>query len=331
MFSSDTAKAITLKICATVAFTVIALIIRHFGELFAVGQIAFARGVGGIVPILIFYGLRGQLDGAWRTDRFSQHIVRGSIAAIGTFTFIGAFTRLPVVDVTAISFLAPLITVVMAAVFLKEQVHVYRWSAVIVGFGGVLLMLVPYLGIFDHPVTAGTALGLVLALSNAFCAAGASIQVRRLSATETTVSILIYYCLFVSVAGFLTLPFGWHMPQSIPEWLALFGIGIMSGVAQILHTTSYRYGAPSLLAPFDYATMLWAFIFGYALFGEVPSAFVVIGAVIVVAAGLFVIWRERQLGLVRVHEPPFAPASAEADLAEAAQGEAEKTKAVRMP
>ena len=127
------------------------------------------------------------------------------------------------------------------------------------------------------------------------------IQTRRLTDTETTSSIVFYFSLICAVAGLATWPFGW---VELRRWLlplaaALVATGLVGGIAHILLTESYRYAPASLIAPFDYTTMIWAFVLGYVVFGEVPTIYVYIGAAIVAGAGLFVIWRERQLGLRR--------------------------------
>ncbi len=129
---------------------------------------------------------------------------------------------------------------------------------------------------------------------------GASIQIRRLTATETTSSIVIFMTLLVMLVSLLTAPFGWRMPASTPDVVLLIGVGISGGLGQIFFTDSYRFAPASFLAPFDYTAMLWAFLLGYWFFGEVPTLYVVIGAVVVAGAGIFVILRERYLGLKRL-------------------------------
>jgi drug/metabolite transporter (DMT)-like permease len=214
------------------------------------------------------------------------------------FLSFAALARLPLVDATAISFAAPLITVALAAMILKERVRIYRWSAVAVGFLGVIVMLAPYLDLGRAAAASGPAIGALLAVAAAFCNAGTVIQTRRLTDSETTSAIVFYFSLFCAIAGLLTLPFAWHSPTGA-ELAALVAIGVLGGVSHILLTESYRFAPASVLAPFDYTAMLWAFVLGYALFGETPTELVSVGAVIIAAAGLFVIWRERQLGIVR--------------------------------
>jgi len=146
----------------------------------------------------------------------------------------------------------------------------------------------------------------MFAITSAFCNAGTVIQTRRLTQTETTSSIVFYFSLICAIAGALTLPFAWHSPTP-RELAALIALGILGGLAHIFVTESYRYAAASVVAPFDYSSMLWALLLGYWLFGELPQSLVYVGATIVSAAGLFVIWRERQLGLQRAREAETPP------------------------
>ncbi|MEA2906688.1 MAG: hypothetical protein QOI12_4075 [Alphaproteobacteria bacterium] len=209
-------------------------------------------------------------------------------------------------DATAISFVSPLITVALSAVILKERVRIYRWTAVIVGFIGVLVMLAPRLDIGQSAAAATGAVGAALGLMGAFFSAGSTVQTRALTASETTSSIVLYFSLFCAIGGLLTWPFGWVTP-TWPELTALVTIGIFGGLAHIFLTESYRHAPASLVAPFDYTSMLWALLLGFVVFGEVPSWLVFIGAGIIAGAGLFVIWRERQLGLQRIRAAEGPP------------------------
>ena len=305
-------KAVSLKIASTLAFAFMGAQGRYLGSTIPVGEIVFCRGLFALIPIVLFFGWRGQLRGALQTDRRKAHLVRGAFSVVGTFCTFGALARLPIADVTAIAFIAPLITVVFAAVILKEHVHAYRWSAVGVGFCGVILMLSPYFG--SHAaLTTSMMIGLSLALLNAVSSGGATIQIRRLTATESSAAIVIFMTLTVMAVSLLTAPFGWRMPAPGPELYLLVGIGIAGGLGQMLFTESYRYAPASFLAPFDYAAMLWAFLLGFWMFGEVPTTAVVSGAVIVAGAGIFVILRERHLGLKRLRDTPMSPISTMAD------------------
>jgi len=291
------AKGIVLKVASVLLFAVMSALIRGFGETVPVGQVVFFRSAFAIVPVVIIYAARGELMAALRTDHPFGHLARGVISVFGMFLSFAALARLPLVDATVISFAAPLITVALAALILKERVRAYRWSAVVIGFLGVIVMLTPYLDL-GGAVASAPATGALLALSAAFCNAGTVIQTRRLTVTETTSAIVFYFSSFCAVAGLLTLPFAWHPPTEL-ELAKLVAIGVLAGVAHILLTEGYRFAPASVLAPFEYTAMVWAFVLGYVLFGEMPTSAVLLGAVIIAASGLFVIWREHLLGLER--------------------------------
>jgi drug/metabolite transporter (DMT)-like permease len=222
------------------------------------------------------------------------------ISFAGMFFNFAALARLPIVDVTTITFASPLITVALSAWILKERVRVYRWTAVCVGFIGVIVMLWPHLDVarYTSAANATATIGAVLALLSAFTNAGSIVQTRRLTDTETTSSIVLYFSLFCALGGLLTLPFGWIVPN-LPQMGALVGLGVFGGLSHILLTESYRHAPASLVAPLDYTALLWAFIIGYWFFGELPTGTVYVGSAIVAGSGLYVIWRERQLGLER--------------------------------
>ena len=304
-------KAILLKLISALLFAAMSALVRFLGDAVPIGQVVFFRAAFAILPVVVIYAWRRELATAVRTKRPFGHLGRGLIAVAGMFLNFAALVRLPLVDATAISFAAPLITVAFAALILKERVRVYRWSAVGVGFLGVLVMLWPHFDLTHVSTVASTAgtVGALCAITSAFTNAGAVIQTRRLTASETTSSIVFYFSLICAFAGLATLPLGWQAPTPA-ELAALIGLGIFGGLAHIFLTESYRYASASVIAPFDYTAILWAFVLGYAMFGEIPTAIVFIGAAIVAGAGLFVIFRERQLGLQRRKEAEGPPAAA---------------------
>jgi len=299
----DLFKGIGLKLASALLFAAMSAIVRDLGKVAPVGQMVFFRSAFAIVPVVIIYALRRELGTAVRTSRPLGQLGRGLLSVCGMFSNFASLVRLPLADVTAISFASPLITVALAAVILKEHVRIYRWSAVVIGFVGVIVMLVPHFAVGHYAAfgASAAAVGSTLAVTSALCNAGTVIQTRRLTQSETTSSIVFYFSLVCAIAGALTLPFDWY-PPSGSELAKLIGLGILGGLAHILLTESYRYAAASAVAPFDYSSMLWALLLGYWLFGELPEALVYVGAAIVAGAGLFVIWRERQLGLARVRD-----------------------------
>jgi drug/metabolite transporter (DMT)-like permease len=287
------ATGISLKLASVLLFAAMSALIRLAGQTFPLGQIVFFRSAFAIVPVMLIYAWRNELRAAVVTRRPWGHLARGGQAIIGMFLNFAALTRLPLMDATAISFASPLFTVAMAALILKERVRVYRWSAVAVGLVGVVIMLWPYLDVWSlfYVGTVERTIGAVCAILGAVSNAGTVIQTRRLTDTETTSSIVFYFSLICAIAGLCTFPFGW-LAMSGAEIFMMVAIGIIGGLSHILLTESYRHAPTSLLAPFDYTQMIWAFLLGYFVFGELPSLFVYIGSAVVVVCGLFVLWRE---------------------------------------
>jgi drug/metabolite transporter (DMT)-like permease len=301
---SNLLKAIGFKLISALLFAAMSALVRQLGDVAPVGQMVFFRSAFAILPVVVIYAWRGELASAVYTRRPFGQLGRGALSVCGMFSNFSALTRLPLADATAIQFSSPLITVALAAVNLKERVRIFRWSAVTVGFAGVIVMLIPN---FDagHYAAAGAAsvaaVGSMFAIFSAFCNAGTVIQTRRLTQSETTSSIVFYFSLICALAGAVTLPFAWHTPTG-SELSGLIALGVLGGLAHIFLTESYRYATASVVAPFDYSSMLWALLLGYWVFGELPSGLVYVGGAIVAAAGLAVIWRERWLGLQRARE-----------------------------
>ncbi len=306
----NSGKGVLLKVISAVLFTVMSALIRYLGVDYPTGQVIFFRSAFAILPVVVVYAWRGELMASLRTERPLGQAGRGALAIVAMFCNFAALARLPLIEANAIAFTTPLICVALAALLLKERVRIYRWSAVTIGFVGVLVVLSPHFSGDELRIvlaSAASVAGVVLALVGSVLNAGAVIQTRWLAQSESTSSIVFYFSLICAVAGLATWPLGWVHPTPV-EWVALLSIGLLGGTGHILLTESYRYAPASTLAPFDYTSMVWALILGYAFFGEVPTVMIVVGSAIIAAAGLFVIWREHQLGLARKREPGTTPA-----------------------
>ncbi|MCK9918555.1 DMT family transporter [Microbacteriaceae bacterium K1510] len=289
-------RAIGLKLISALLFAMMSALVRQLGDVAPVGQMVFFRSACAIPPVLLIYALRGELMATLYTKRPLGQLGRGLLSICGMFSNFSSLTRLPLADATALGFASPLITVALAAAILKEKVRFFRWAAVMVGFVGVIVMLIPHLDVSHYAGVAGAtaAAGAAFGIFSAFCNAGTVIQTRRLTQSETTSSIVFYFSLATTCAGAVTLPFAWYTPTTA-ELMMLISLGVLGGLAHIFLTESYRYAAASVIAPFDYSALLWAVLLGYWMFGELPQALVYLGSAIVVCAGLFVIFRERQL------------------------------------
>ncbi|MFC0218127.1 DMT family transporter [Pseudochelatococcus lubricantis] len=284
--------AIVLKVLSALVFTVMSASIKYVSDRIPVGEIVFFRSFFMLLPLLVWLAWQGQVMAALRTRNVMGHFRRGIMSSSSMFLNFLALSYLPLTDVVALGYTAPLIVVVLAAVVLRENVQAYRWIGTGIGFAGVIVMLAPHLGGGTLLAGGAASVGVMIALAGAILTAGALIQVRRLVDTETTGAIIFYMSVMTSALGFVTILGGWVVPTA-EEMAVLIAIGIVGGVGQILLTMSFRYGDASLLAPFDYTTMLWACLFGWLIFSDWPLPAVFVGAAIVIASGLFIVWRER--------------------------------------
>ncbi len=299
---------IALKLLSALAFTLMSAGIKSIAERYPTGELVFTRSFFALIPLLIWMAWRSDLPHALRTHNLGGHFKRGVIGSTGMFLGFAALQYLPLSSAVALGYAAPLAVVALAALILKERVRIYRWSAVTIGFGGVLIMLSPHLANLSdgRPLQAGAALGAALALGGAFCSAFATIEVRLLTKTEGTGAIVFYFMAMTSLLGLATIVLGWRMPDA-RDALMMVTIGVLGGVAQILLVQSYRHGDASLIAPFEYSTMIWALVIGWFWFGEWPAGTILIGAAIVTASGIYVILRERQLGLLHREQREAGP------------------------
>ncbi|MCC1493022.1 DMT family transporter [Cognatishimia sp. F0-27] len=289
-------RGIGLKLASVFLFTIMASLIKASMATVPAGQAVFFRSFFAIPVILVWLGYRGDLSTGLRVKRAMGHVWRGLIG-VGAMGFgFSALGLLPLPEVTALGYASPLLTVILAALLLGERIRLVRISAVFLGLLGVGVVMWPRLTLDD--VSGAAQLGVVFVLTSAALRALSQIHIRRLVATEETSAIVFYFSLTSSAFALLTIPFGWVWPDTA-TLVMLVSAGLIGGVAQILITSAYRFGEAALLAPFDYASILFAILFGYVFFSEVPTVTVLVGSAIVIAAGGLIIWRERQLGLQR--------------------------------
>jgi drug/metabolite transporter (DMT)-like permease len=287
----QSSTGIALKVANTAAFSLMYAAIKLAGHL-PVGEVIFFRSAFALLPVFALSAFTvGSLQ-AMQTKRPLFHILRSIAGVTSMFLNFAALQRLPLADITGFSFVAPIFAVILAALVLHERAGPYRWGAVAAGFAGVLLMIEPHGGVL-HLARAGFTSGAALALMGAALSAIVVIFIRQMSTTEKSETIVFYFMLTCAVVSGLTLLWDWKTPSwPALAWLVL--CGLLGGVGQLCMTFSYRYAEPSLLAPFDYVAMVWAVALGYFVLGEIPQPLVMLGAAIVVAAGLFIVWRERR-------------------------------------
>jgi len=291
--------AIGLKVVSVAVFLSMASLLKA-SEGIPPGQLVFFRSFFAILPIAVFLMARGELVSGAKTEHLLSHVWRG-LLGVGSMGFgFYALTKLPLPEAVTIQYATPLLIVVFGALILKESVRLYRWTAVAIGMLGVGIIVWPRLTLFSG----GTgpldtfAVGALAALIGSVFGAFAAILVRRLVETERSSTIVLYFSVTSSLMALLTIPFGWVMPTP-GQFAMLVGAGIAGGIGQLLLTESYRRADVSVVAPFEYTSLLLSIVIGYVVFHDVPTLEMLIGALIVVAASIFIIYREHQLGLER--------------------------------
>ncbi len=290
---------ISLKVGAVCCFMTMYTMVKLAGQVPA-GEIVFFRSFFALVPVLIWLFWKGDGFSDFRTTDLAGHIWRGLIGVTSMGLGFYGLTILPLPEAVVIGYAMPLITVVMGAVLLQEKVRAYRWGAVIIGLLGVLIVSWPRLTLLGNSdaKSAHLAIGALAVIGSAAFAAGAMIQIRRLIGKEPAITIVVYFTVISAMMSFVSLPFGWIHPDG-RQTMALVAAGIIGGIGQIFLTSCYRYADVSTIAPFEYVSLIISLLIGWFVFSDVPTFQMLAGAFIVVAAGLFIIWREHQLGLER--------------------------------
>ena len=292
-------RGILLKLLSVALFSVMAACVKAARDVAPAGEAVFFRSAIALVPVLAYAAWTGRLAAATATRNLRGHFWRGVVGASAMGLTFAALGLLPLPEVIAIGFAAPLLATILAVFLLGEVVRVYRWSAVVVGLVGVVVMVWPRLTVIGGGASLadGASLGAALALGAAFLVALAQIHVRWLTRTEPTIAIVFWFHVTCSLASLATLPFGWIWPSG-EVWALLVVAGLFGGVAQILLTESYKLADASTIAPFDYSAMLYGLLIGWLVFAEVPEPMVFAGAGLGVGAGPFILWGERRLRLL---------------------------------
>jgi drug/metabolite transporter (DMT)-like permease len=292
-------RGIALKILSVTVFTLMAICIKAVAPDVPPGQAVFFRSAFAIPVILIWLAWLHDLRHGLDTTNPLGHLWRGLVGVTAMGLGFTALGLLPLPEAVALGYAAPLLAVIFAAMFLNEEVRAFRLTAVFVGLVGVIVILSPRLTLTSLEVADKLqTIGAMAAILGAVFAALAQVFVRKLVETEATAAIVFYFSLTAAVLALGTLPFGWTWPSPAQAAL-LVSAGLLGGIGQILLTESYRHADVSVIAPFEYVSMLLAIVFGYWLFAEVPTLAMLAGAGLIIAAGLFIIWREHRLGLER--------------------------------
>ena len=273
---------ILLMLAGIASFAVMDATIKWLTADYSVIQIAALRSWFGL-PLLCLFALRGSDWRQLRSRRPAVHFVRYLLVLGLTLTFFWALSQMKLVDAIAITFAAPIFITALSVPLLKEPVGYHRWLAVAAGFVGVLVMLRPGVGVFEWAALAVVGSVVFYALL--------MITTRAFKSSESSASLMLYPQLGMSLTGLLAAPWFEVMPGATD--LALFALaGTFGSVGVMCVTHAFRLGPPAVISPFEYSGLIWATLLGFLLFAEWPDRFTLIGAGIVIASGLYIVYRE---------------------------------------
>jgi drug/metabolite transporter (DMT)-like permease len=282
-------SAIAFMLAASFAFALMTAIAKWLTASYPVGEIVFFRSLFALLPLAWVVHRAGGFS-TLRTRRPGAHARRGFLGIFAMGGHFSAVGLMPLADLTTINFTGPLFIVALSALVLREAVGRARWTAVVVGFIGVLIVARP------GAATGGESfvgIGALIALGGSLAYALAIITTRQLATTERD-STIVFYNLSTCAAAFaLTLPFAWVTP-TLPDLGLFIAMGVFGGFGQYWMTRAYHIGPTALIAPFTYASLLWAIIFGSVLFGDWPDWQTLLGAAVVVGSGLALLHVERR-------------------------------------
>jgi drug/metabolite transporter (DMT)-like permease len=273
---------IIYMLVATILFAGSSALSKWLVATYPIGQMLFMRAAAGLVGTsLVILPVTG--FGVFRTKRLRDHMLRSVSQACAQTFLVVAFSLMPLASAVAINFSAPLFATIAAFMFLKETVGPVRWGALIVGFLGVLLVTSP------GPDTLQA--GSLFALANAVLFGTVTVGVRRMTSTESAETLTMYQMLLLTGFFAAVLPFGWLTP-TLPHFGALVVNGLGNALGQYLWTRALHLAPTSAVVPFNYFSLVWAIILGFLVWGDVPSAALLIGSAIVVGTGMFLLWHE---------------------------------------
>ena len=267
-----------MSVCA---FSIMDLIVK-WSDSYPLGQVIFFRGFFGVLLYFLIMP-RDRIKNFYYTKRPGLHFLRcffGLIALLAIFT---ALRNLPLATVVSISFAAPIFTTILSIFLLSEKVGLFRWLAVIVGFIGIIIITEPGF----------TSLNIYFIYPVIFCLGMSyvAITIRQLSTSEPVWLISLYFSVTITLASFFTIPYGWIMPD-IKDLILLVSIGIFGGAANLWLSQSYKFSEVSLVTPLKYLALVFAIIFGYIIWNEVPSVKTLIGAFLVITSSIIIFRRE---------------------------------------
>ncbi len=288
--------ALFVRLVAAFALATMGMLVKLVGERGAhLIELIFWRQLLTMILLGAGLALTGKLA-LLKTQRLPAHARRAASGLFGMVFTYGAVLLLPLAEATTLGFMAPVFAVLIAIALFRERIGPYRGGAVAMGFAGVIVVMQPFSGLHEGVTLLGVAVGLVAPLMVAVI----SFQLQDLNTTENPWSIVFWFATLSLPVAAIALPFviAAHDPLT---WGLILAMGLVGAAAQMLLTTSLRFGSAAVILLMDYTALLWASYYGYAIFDRMAPASLWVGAPLIIGAGLLIVWRERQLALSRVH------------------------------
>jgi len=281
---------VACMLASTVLFQISSALSKWLIETYPIGEMLFMRAVSSLVAAsLVILPVTGVF--VFRTRRLHDHLVRNVSQSFAQVFLVAAMSTMPLASVIAITFSGPLFSTIAARVVLKEIVGPARWAALAIGFLGVLVVTQPGVGSFQ--------IGALFALGNAVLIGTVAVGVRRMTATESTPTLVMYQMVILTAFFAALLPFGFRTPASYGDFAALMLNGVANAAGQYLWTRALHLAPASAVAPYQYFTLVWATVLGFLIWGDVPTAVLVVGASIVMGTGLFLLLHETRKSRAR--------------------------------
>lgn len=274
---------ILLLVTAVSTFAVVDAMAKYLARSYPVPLVVWARYAAQTAFMLIVLGPRLKLD-LVRSRRPGLQVIRGLVLAVSTMFFFSGLAYMPLAEAAAIGFLSPLVLAGMSVWLLNERVRRSAWAAIVAGFVGVLFIVRPGGDVFTPAA--------VLPMLSAVCFAAYQLLTRKLAGIDSTLTTLFYGAIVGTVPLTLALPLFWQLPAGALDWL-LFGlIGVLGGAGHFVLIRAFTHAAPAALAPFVYTQLVVVLVLGYAVFGEFPDRYALIGMVIIVLSGAWIAARQ---------------------------------------
>jgi drug/metabolite transporter (DMT)-like permease len=288
--------ALGIRLLTALALATMAMLVKLAGERGAhLIELIFWRQTLTVVLLGAGLALTGRLA-LLKTRRLPMHAMRSATGLVGMLFTYGAVLLLPLAKATTLGFTAPIFAVLIAMVLFRERIGPYRWAAVAIGFAGVVVVMQPGNGAAAEGVTL---IGVIVGLIAPLMVSIISFQIQDLNTTENPWSIVFWFAALSAPVAALAMPFV-ICAHDAQTWGIILAMAVIGALAQMLLTTSLRFGSAAVILLMDYTALLWASFYGVFVFDRAAPASLWLGAPLIIAAGVLIAWRERQLARQRL-------------------------------